>query len=244
MTWRAPGALVVGLLLLAGCSSEVSGAASPAPVVGGATPTTSSGAPTEDNGGAEAGTVACEWVPDGSGDGVGTPPDEVPAEGTTTLVLTLGQGDLTLTLDAASAPCAAASTAFLAQEGFFDGSPCHRLVDSSSFGVLQCGDPTGTGTGGPGYRFAQEVTEDTSYPAGTVAMANSGRPESTGSQFFLCFVDTQLSPDYTVVGTLDAAGLDVVREIAAAGHDGSLDPSPGGGAPNEPVVVESARVTA
>ncbi|MGY1772291.1 peptidylprolyl isomerase [Blastococcus sp. SYSU D00813] len=215
-------------LVLTGCGDdEVSGTGSP-------------------DGGAAGGgaTVSCDWVPDGSGVDVGTPPEEVPAEGSRSVVLTLGQGELTLTLDSAGAPCAAASTAYLADAGFFDGSPCHRLVDQPTFGVLQCGDPTGTGRGGPGYRFAEEVTADTEYPAGSVAMANSGRPGSTGSQFFICYVDTQLSPDYTVVGTLDDAGLAVVQEIAAAGDDGSFDPSPGGGAPNVDVVIESAVVVA
>ncbi|RBY88319.1 peptidylprolyl isomerase [Blastococcus sp. TF02A-26] len=217
---RAAGALAAVVLAVAGCGSD-----DDEPTAG------SSGA-----------TVTCDWVSDGSGVDVGTPPEEVPAEGETTVAMTLGQGELLLTLDAASAPCAAASTAHLADAGFFDGSPCHRLVDSATFGVLQCGDPTGTGRGGPGYRFEQEVDADTAYPAGTVAMANSGAPGSTGSQFFICYVNTRLSPDYSVVGTLDDAGLDVVRGIAAAGHDGSFDPSPGGGAPIEDVVIESAEV--
>ena len=238
MSRRPTGALVLGLLVLGGCTSEVSGTASPGPLVGGATP--SAGA--SPSGGTGSGVVSCDWLPDGSGTDVGTPPEEVPAAGTTTVVLTLGQGELTMTLDREGAPCAAASMEHLAGAGFFDDSPCHRLVDQPSFGVLQCGDPTGTGRGGPGYRFAEEVTADTAYPAGAVAMANSGTQGSTGSQFFICFVDTQLPPDYTVVGTLDDAGLAVVQDIAAAGHDGAYEPSPGGGAPNEDVVIESAEV--
>ena len=223
---RAAGALALALpalavLTLSGCGEETTGEASPA-------------------GGSD--TATCEWASDGSGVDVGTPPEEVPAEGTSTVAMALGQGELTLTLDSTGAPCAAASMAYLADAGFFDGSPCHRLVDQPTFGVLQCGDPTGTGTGGPGYRFAEEVTDDTTYPAGAVAMANSGRPGSTGSQFFICFVDTQLPPAYTVVGTLDDAGLAVVQDIAAGGHDGAFEPSPGGGAPNEDVVIESAEV--
>lgn len=224
---------VLAALLLTGCGDdEVPGTASSG--AGG-----SGGSP---DGGAA--TVSCDWVPDGTGVDVGTPPEQVPAEGTETVVMTLGQGELTLTLDSAGAPCAAASTAYLAGTGFFDGSPCHRMVDQPEFGVLQCGDPTGTGRGGPGYRFAEEVTADTTYPAGSVAMANSGRPGSTGSQFFICYVDTRLPPAYTVVGTLDDAGLAVVQEIAAAGHDGAYEPSPGGGVPNEEVVIESAEVAA
>jgi peptidyl-prolyl cis-trans isomerase B (cyclophilin B) len=194
------------------------------------------------------GTVACVYKPDDSGNtnlkDVGTPPnpEATPAKGTSTLLMKTGQGDLQLTLDRAGAPCAAASFTYLAEKKFFDGSSCHREVNQPTFGVLQCGDPTGTGQGGPTYKFAQEVTPKTTYPRGTIAMANSGSPESTGSQFFLCFVDTQLSPDYTAVGTVDKAGLAVLDKIAKAGNDGSFEPSPGGGAPKTPVKIQSLTV--
>jgi cyclophilin family peptidyl-prolyl cis-trans isomerase len=194
------------------------------------------------------GTVSCAYLPDETGNpnlkDVGTPPtpEATPTEGTGTLVMSTGQGDLTLTLDRATAPCAAASFEYLASQKFFDGSPCHRLVNGEAFGVLQCGDPTGSGSGGPTYKFAEEVTPETTYPRGTIAMAKSGAPNSTGSQFFLCFTDTQLSPEYTAVGTVDEAGLAVLDQIAAAGNDGSMDPSPGGGAPNVPVTINSMTV--
>jgi cyclophilin family peptidyl-prolyl cis-trans isomerase len=194
------------------------------------------------------GTVSCVYTPDDSGNpnlkDVGTPPspEATPTQGTSTLLMSTGQGDLTLTLDKATAPCAAASFAYLAQQKFFDGSSCHREVNQETFGVLQCGDPTGTGQGGPTYKYDEEVTPDTTYPRGTIAMANSGQPGSTGSQFFLCFVDTQLSPDYTAVGSVDEAGLAVLDQIAAAGNDGSFEPSPGGGAPNVPVTISSMSV--
>jgi peptidyl-prolyl cis-trans isomerase B (cyclophilin B) len=194
------------------------------------------------------GTVACNFIADTTGNtnlkDVGTPPDaaNTPTTGTSTLRMSTGQGDLTLTLDRTTAPCAASSFTFLAQQGFFDGSPCHREVNQETFGVLQCGDPTGTGQGGPSYTFGQEVTADTTYPRGTIAMANSGQPNSTASQFFLCFTDTQLSPDYTAVGTVDEAGLAVLDQIAAAGNNGSFEPSPGGGAPNTPVTINSMTV--
>ena len=194
------------------------------------------------------GTVNCVYTPDDSGNpnlkDVGLPPtpESTPAEGTSTLLMRTNQGNLTLTLDRAAAPCAAKSFVHLAEQQFFDGSPCHREVNQPTFGVLQCGDPTGTGQGGPTYKYAEEVTPETTYPRGTIAMANSGQPGSTGSQFFLCFVDTQLSPDYTAVGTVDEAGLAVLDQIAAAGNDGSFEPSPGGGAPSIPVVIESMAV--
>ena len=192
--------------------------------------------------------MTCTYLPDESGNpnlqDVGTPPDPeaTPTEGTSTLLMSTNQGDLTLTLDRASAPCAAASFTYLAEQGFFDGSPCHREVNQPTFGVLQCGDPTGSGSGGPSYKFAQEVPEGTTYPRGTIAMANTGQPNSTGSQFFLCFVDTELSPDYTPVGTVDEAGLAVLDKVAAAGNDGSFEAQAGGGAPNLPVTINTMTV--
>nr|WP_239522143.1 peptidylprolyl isomerase [Geodermatophilus sabuli] len=194
------------------------------------------------------GTVTCSYTPDPSGNpnlvDAGTPPspEATPTEGTVSLLMSTSQGDVPLTLDRATAPCAAASFTYLAQQAFFDGSPCHRMVNGDAFGVLQCGDPSGTGQGGPTYKFAEEVTPETTYPRGAIAMANSGSPGSTGSQFFLVFTDSQLSPDYTVVGTVDEAGLAVLDQIAAAGNDGSFEPSPGGGAPNTPVTIESMTV--
>jgi cyclophilin family peptidyl-prolyl cis-trans isomerase len=196
------------------------------------------------------GTVTCTYSAEAAENPnlteVGTPPapEATTAQGTSTLLMSTDQGDLTLTLDRAKAPCAAASFTYLASQKFFDGSPCHRMVNQESFGVLQCGDPTGSGSGGPTYKFAEEVTPETTYPKGTIAMANSGSPGSTGSQFFLCFVDTQLPPDYTAVGTVDEAGLAVLDQIAAAGNDGSFEPSPGGGAPNTPVTINTMAVVA
>lgn len=192
------------------------------------------------------GTVTCEYLPDESGNpnsqDVGTPPnpEATPAQGTATLLMATDQGDLTLTLDRAKAPCAAASFVYLAQQQFFDGSPCHRLVNQPSFGVLQCGDPTGTGSGGPSYRYGEEVDEGTTYPRGTIAMAKTAAPNSTGSQFFLTFVDTQLPPEYTVVGTIDEDGIGVLETIAAGGIEG-VGPE-GDGAPATPVTIESMTV--
>ncbi|TFV66729.1 UNVERIFIED_ORG: peptidylprolyl isomerase [Bacillus sp. AZ43] len=194
------------------------------------------------------GTVTCTYAPDESGNpnltDVGTPPspEATPAQGTSTLLMSTDQGDLTLTLDRAKAPCAAASFTYLAQQSFFDGSTCHRLVNQPSFGVLQCGDPTGTGSGGPSYKYAEEVTPETTYPRGTIAMAKTAAPGTTGSQFFLCFVDTELPPEYTVVGTVDEAGLAVLEKVAEAGIEG-VGPE-GDGAPALPVNITSLSVVA
>ena len=192
------------------------------------------------------GTVACTYTPDESGNPnlkeVGTPPDPkaTPARGTSTLRMSTNQGDLKLTLDRAKAPCAAASFTYLAGKKFFDGSPCHRLVNQPNFGVLQCGDPTGSGSGGPTYKYAEEVTPKTTYPKGTIAMAKTQDPNTTSSQFFLCFVDTQLPPQYTVVGTVDAAGLTVLEKVAAGGIKGA-GPT-GDGAPALPVTIKTMTV--
>ena len=207
-------------------------------------PTTSSAAATTN----PDGTIACTYTPDTSGNpnlkDVGTPPspEKTPTQGTSTLLMRTNQGDLTLTLDRAKAPCAAASFTYLAEKKFFDGSVCHREVNQPNFGVLQCGDPTGSGSGGPTYKFGEEVTPNTKYPRGTIAMANSGGGGTTGSQFFLCFTDTHLPPQYTAVGTVDKAGLAVLDKIAKAGNDGSFEPSPGGGKPKVPVEIKSITV--
>jgi peptidyl-prolyl cis-trans isomerase B (cyclophilin B) len=239
----AVAVVVVAALVLTGVfssdksSSSAAGSGSSSAATAGAAATTNPD-----------GTIACTYSPDKSGNtnlkNVGTPPTPkaTPTKGTATLLMSTNQGDLTLTLDRSKAPCAAASFVFLTQQKFFDGSPCHREVNEPTFGVLQCGDPTGSGAGGPTYKFAQEVPKGTTYPRGTIAMANTGQPNSTGSQFFLCFTDTQLSPDYTPVGTVDAAGLAVLDKIAAAGNNGSFAAQAGGGAPNLPVTITKMTV--
>ncbi|MFE4973000.1 peptidylprolyl isomerase [Kitasatospora sp. NPDC056651] len=136
-------------------------------------------------------------------------------------------GKVTVALDAAKAPHTVNSFAFLAGEQFFDHTKCHRLTTDGIF-VLQCGDPTASatvpgGTGGPGYKFADENLSDATYPAGTVAMANSG-PGTNGSQFFLVYKDTKLPPNYTPFGKI-TGGLDAVQKIAAAG---TLEGTPDG----------------
>jgi cyclophilin family peptidyl-prolyl cis-trans isomerase len=234
--------LVVGVvLLLTGIGGDDSGSAAAEPTPSSAAPSSAAAATTNPDG-----TVTCTYAPDDSGNpnlqDVGTPPnpEATPTQGTSTLLMTTDQGDLTLTLDRAKAPCAAASFTYLAQQSFFDGSPCHRLVNQPGFGVLQCGDPTGSGSGGPSYKYAEEVTPETTYPRGTIAMAKTSAPNTTGSQFFLCFVDTELPPQYTVVGSVDEAGLGVLEKVAAGGIEG-VGPE-GDGAPSIPVTIESMTV--
>jgi len=168
---------------------------------------------------------------------VNLPPAEGVPEGTTyDATLTTSQGAVAFTIDSTTTPCAAASFVSLAKQDFYADTPCHRLT-SGGLNVLQCGDPTGTGTGGPGYRFADEALEGATYPAGTVAMANAG-PDTNGSQFFLVYADSQLGPQYTPFGKI-TKGLDVLQKIAKAGVEGGG----GDGKPALPVQIQSVTVT-
>lgn len=173
-------------------------------------------------------SVSCDYPAAGTPAKAVEPPSttNVPAVGTVTYTLMFTAGDVVVTMDRANAPCAVHSFESLASQGYFDGTSCHRLVDAGIY-VLQCGDPTGTGQGGPGYRFADELHGTETYPAGTVAMANAGPGTDTnGSQFFLVYADTVLKPDYTILGRMDQAGIDVIGGIAAQGVDAANSPAP------------------
>ena len=163
------------------------------------------------------------------------PTQDVERQQPLTATLTTGQGPVVLTLDSAGAPCTVNSFRSLAAATFFNDSPCHRLTSSAALKVLQCGDPTGTGSGGPGYAFADENLDGATYPRGTVAMANSG-PGTNGSQFFLVYADSQLPPSYTPFGTI-TSGLDVLEKVAAAGSTPPED-----GKPVLPVTLTDVQV--
>lgn len=119
-------------------------------------------------------------------------------------------GDITIGLRAAEAPLTVNNFVFLAREGFFDGIVFHRVVPGF---VIQGGDPTGTGKGGPGYRFRDELDGDGQYRRGVVAMANAG-PNTNGSQFFICLDDVGLRHNYSIFGDV-TEGMDGVDAIAA-----------------------------
>jgi peptidyl-prolyl cis-trans isomerase B (cyclophilin B) len=137
------------------------------------------------------------------------------------------QGTITVKMLTSAAPCTTYSFRFLASQGFYNQTHCHRLTTQGIY-VLQCGDPTGTGSGAPGYSFNDENLTGATYPAGTVAMANAG-PNTNGSQFFFVWKNTTLSPAYTPFGTV-IAGMNVLEKIAAAGDD--QQNGPGDGYPN------------
>jgi peptidyl-prolyl cis-trans isomerase B (cyclophilin B) len=155
------------------------------------------------------------------------------------ITFTTNQGEIIIETLPALAPLTVNALAALAQKNYFDNTICHRLTTEGIF-VLQCGDQTGTGTGGPGFNIPDENLPEpieNNYPAGTVAMANAG-PGTSGSQFFLVYQDTTLGPDYTIWGTI-TSGLEIVQTIASAGViDGGPD-----GAPATGVTIESTKVT-
>jgi peptidyl-prolyl cis-trans isomerase B (cyclophilin B) len=150
---------------------------------------------------------------------------------TVSVSMSTDQGNIGLVLNNAEAPCTVNSFASLAQKGYFDDTLCHRLTTAPELGVLQCGDPTASGSGGPGYAFANEyptnqyekgdpaLQQPVLYPRGTLAMANAG-PDTNGSQFFLVYKDSKLPPNYTVFGTIDSTGLATLDKIAKAGVSG------------------------
>ena len=194
-----------------------------------------SGDEATDSGGSDA-SATCQYPSDGSQPAreVEPPPGEPTAEGDVEATIATSAGDVGVTLDAGAAPCTVNSFLSLAEQGYFDDTPCHRLTTAGIF-VLQCGDPTGIGGGGPGYRVSDELEGDESYPAGTLAMANSGRPDTNGSQFFLVYDETPLPAAYTVFGTIDEAGLEVLRSVARKGTaNGAPD-----GPPAEQVQIQS-----
>ncbi|MFI9270755.1 peptidylprolyl isomerase [Kitasatospora sp. NPDC052896] len=151
--------------------------------------------------------------------------------------LRTSQGAITFQALTAQAPCTTYSFRFLAERGYFNGTHCHRLTTKGIY-VLQCGDPTGTGSGGPGYSFNDENLTGATYPAGTVAMANAG-PNTNGSQFFFVWKDTQLPAAYTPFGRV-TAGLGVLQKIAAGGEDDQN--GPGDGYPTLPVNINHVRI--
>ncbi|MFG2297802.1 peptidylprolyl isomerase [Streptomyces sp. NPDC048603] len=174
-----------------------------------------------------------------------SPAMAIDAKAKYTFSLKTNQGEIKIDMDAAKTPQTVNSFKSLADKGYFDGTKCHRLTTEGIF-VLQCGDPEGTGMGGPGYTIPDEnldalgkanETGQVIYPAGTVAMANTGQPGSGGSQFFLVYKDSPLTPTYTPFGKLDAAGLKIVQDVA---KEGTVE---GGIAPKKGVTIEKATVT-
>ncbi|MEU7629392.1 peptidylprolyl isomerase [Nocardia sp. NPDC049220] len=181
--------------------------------------------------------------------GDGIPTTGVDAE--VSVSMETSQGPVGLMLNNAAAPCTVNSFVSLASQNFFDGTACHRMTASEMLKVLQCGDPTGTGSGGPGYEFDNEYPTDQyaqddpatstpiAYKRGVLAMANAG-PGTNGSQFFIVYGDSQLPPQYTIFGTVDENSLGTLDKIAQIGQDDSNGPDDG--KPKQPVTIQSVRI--
>ncbi|MGK5522689.1 peptidylprolyl isomerase [Micromonospora sp. URMC 107] len=212
-----------------------------------------------DTAGPAAGNVQCAWteVPTDQRSpqikDVGLPPVQQSNTGTQTMTIDTNLGPITATIDRAAVPCTAGSFTHLAEKNFFDNSKCHRLV-TEGIKVLQCGDPSASGkgwrqtdgTGGPSYRLAEEnlpTDKRPPYPEGVIAMANSGQPGSTGSQFFIVYGDSPLDPNYTVLGTI-TGGMDLVKQVAAAGDDKAFAKQAGGGHPKKEVTIKKLTMSA
>jgi len=223
--------LIIPALVLTGCGSDKSGGATT---------------------GTEAG--ACNYV-DGepASKPVKKPTSTPDPKNPTGMVISTSAGDVPIAFDTAQAPCTVNSFVSLASQGYFNNTPCHRLTAApATIFVLQCGDPTATGTGGPGYTIPDELVADDprlqpctgadpnvvcTYTNGTIAMAKTPAPNSGGSQFFLIYDDSPLPPDYTVFGHTDAGGLKVLKAIGAKGTaDGGPD-----GPPKTPVTITSVK---
>ncbi|MFI6638897.1 peptidylprolyl isomerase [Streptomyces sp. NPDC050504] len=188
---------------------------------------------------AQPAAAACTYTPAVPADNFKGIPvfDPVKAAKPYTATLRTRQGTIKVRALTDKAPCTTYSFRFLAERDYFDRSHCHRLT-TARIHVLQCGDPTGTGSGGPGYSFPDENLTGATYPAGTVAMANAG-PNTNGSQFFFVWKDTKLSPAYTPFGRV-TEGLDVLRKIAAGGQDDQN--GPGDGFPTLPVDIKRVKI--
>jgi peptidyl-prolyl cis-trans isomerase B (cyclophilin B) len=184
------------------------------------------------------------------------PPDprHTPDRGTVDVVLKTNLGPIPLTLIREKAPCTVLSFLHLTRHRFYDRTSCHRLTAYPTLKVLQCGDPSGTGSGGPGYRYKDELPTDLPpaptdptgarkvYARGTLAMANAG-PDTNGSQFFLVYADSALRPNYSIFGRVSEVGLATLDRIAAGGVQPTPeDPAPVDGPPALPTKIIKAKI--
>jgi peptidyl-prolyl cis-trans isomerase B (cyclophilin B) len=256
--------VVGGIYFIATAGNGTSAAASSS-----TSPTPSAPPPVTSKGPCRYTTTPSAPAPTGKDVGLPADPTSTPKTGTSQVLFKTSQGNIPMTLDKAEAPCTVQSILHLVTSKFLDNTPCHRLTDypnPNPLFVLQCGDPTGSGSGGPGYTIPDEKPKNLKpaptttpvpagspvpvvYPAGTLAMANTGQPNTGGSQFFLVYKDSQLPANYTVFGTVTPAGLDVLNKIAAGGITPGTDPTsgqptPNDGKPKKAVTITQAVVTA
>lgn len=232
--------IAFAVLLTSGCASSVTGR----PVAGSA-PTTTPGSSTSSASATSkapqtsaAPATTCEFTQATDGGNVTevAPPagTDVATGGTPTVTFVTDKGPLKIELDPAAGPCSVHNLRHLVAKKFYDGTKCHRLTTSPSLSVLQCGDPSFTGAGTPGYEFDDKMPAEGVYQRGIVAMANAG-PGTNGCQFFIVYGAAQIGPDYPVLGKV-VSGMEIVDKVAAAGVEGGGDD----GTPTQPLVLTSA----
>ena len=183
----------------------------------------------------------CAYTPSGTAARkVGLPPAKPHYKGKTyQATVKTNRGTIVLDLYNSKATCTVNSFLYLASKNYFNNTSCHRLTTTGIY-VLQCGDPTGTGSGGPGYKFANENTAGAQYVQGSVAMANAG-PGTNGSQFFLVYSNsTTLPANYSLFGKI-VSGLGIIQNVAKAGSDNAN--GQGDGHPKEKVTIQSVTFT-
>jgi peptidyl-prolyl cis-trans isomerase B (cyclophilin B) len=221
-------AALLALTFLAGCGDD-----DKATDDGSDEETTSAGGPPD----RQPTGVTCDYPEDGTEPAkeVEPPLADATVSGEVPVTIETSVGTFNAVLDAETTPCTVNSFVSLADQGYFDDTSCHRMT-TEGIHVLQCGDPTASGRGGPGYSFADELSGAETYGAGTLAMANAG-PNTNGSQFFIVYDETPLSPDYTVFGSVDDATVELIQGVADGGTGDQN--GPGDGAPLTPVEISS-----
>jgi peptidyl-prolyl cis-trans isomerase B (cyclophilin B) len=240
-----PVLLLLAAAALAGCGDDDKGddsAKDTSPATSSAASSADAGSGGGAQGSAPAPDVTCDYPADQvpAAKQNNPPPSKPTAGGQVTATVDTSLGTMTFTLDADKAPCTVNSFISLAQQNYFNGTHCHRLttLDTGGIAVLQCGDPTSTGSGGPGYTFADEVDGSETYGPGVLAMANRG-PDTNGSQFFIVYDDSPLDPAYTVFGHVDDAGVQAISDLAA---EGVTDDGSGMTAPKEEVDINTVSI--
>ena len=235
-------AVVAGVVATSGSSSKTTAAAS-------ATSSASAAATASATSSAASNPLKYEASGTSAVKGIAVPTFNAAAAAETySVTLQTNRGNIVFTADGKAAPYTVYSFVYLAEKDYFNNTKCHRLVWSSGLFMLQCGDPTGTGEGGPGYTIPDEnlaslgaagSSGTVTYKAGTVAMANTGTAHTGGSQFFLVGENSTLAPTYTPFGTI-TQGLNILQEIGAKGA--ATADSSGNTAPNESVEIEKVTI--
>lgn len=230
--------VVVGVIALTHSSNSSATPPAASPSVTAPTTPTASATPTPSATPVSEPAQHCTYTPaPPAARNVGLPSSTPDFKATYQATINTNRGPIVIDLLNSKATCTVNSFVFLATKKYFDNTTCHRLTTSGIF-VLQCGDPTGTGSGGPGYRFNDENLTGATYKTATVAMANAGA-DTNGSQFFLVYNDSPLPPSYTPFGTI-VSGLGLIQQVAKVGSDSAN--GPGDGHPKEKVEITSVTI--